>query len=158
MASDVIETGLFLDGLRCAGCVNRVERDLRAAPGVIDAMLNYTNHRALVRFDPGCTSVETLRDHVVVETHGLTIAVGKTRPPEVPLHEVDCQPVHTKRQLVGAVGEQNVVAVGVVDPNAAVFGGIGLKAEDQVTACGDHERPVDLRGIRYRDLYGQRQR
>ena len=30
--SEVREAGLFLDGLRCAGCVNRVERDLRGAP------------------------------------------------------------------------------------------------------------------------------
>ncbi len=46
------ETGLLLDGLSCAGCVNRVERALRAKPGVLEATINYTNHRALVRYDP----------------------------------------------------------------------------------------------------------
>jgi len=46
------ETGLFLEGLRCAGCVHRVERELRELPGVIEACVNYTSHRALVRFDP----------------------------------------------------------------------------------------------------------
>ena len=46
------ETGLFLEGLRCAGCVNRVERALRDAAGVSDAALNYTSHRALVEYDP----------------------------------------------------------------------------------------------------------
>jgi heavy metal translocating P-type ATPase len=50
------ETGLFLDGLRCAGCVARVERALREAPGVIEAAANYTTHRALVRFDPDATT------------------------------------------------------------------------------------------------------
>lgn len=46
------ETGLLLDGLRCAGCVNRVERALRALPGIVEATVNYTSHRALVRYDP----------------------------------------------------------------------------------------------------------
>lgn len=49
------EVGLFLDGLRCAGCVNRVERALRAAPGVEEANVNYTSHRALVRTDAATT-------------------------------------------------------------------------------------------------------
>ncbi len=52
------ETGLFLDGLRCAGCVNRVERELRALPGVIEASVNYTSHRALVRFDPTSVAID----------------------------------------------------------------------------------------------------
>jgi Cu2+-exporting ATPase len=58
--SAVAEVGLFLDGLRCASCVNRVERDLRAAPGVREASVSYTSHRALVRFDPRATSPEAL--------------------------------------------------------------------------------------------------
>jgi heavy metal translocating P-type ATPase len=59
-ASGVVETGLFLDGLRCASCVNRVERELRAAPGVAEAAVSYANHRAWVRFDPRATSPEAL--------------------------------------------------------------------------------------------------
>ena len=51
-AAPVRETGLLLDGLRCAGCVNRVETALRGTPGIVDATINYTNHRALVRYDP----------------------------------------------------------------------------------------------------------
>jgi len=46
------ETGLFLDGLRCAGCVARVEKQLRAVAGVGDARINHTTQRAIVRFDP----------------------------------------------------------------------------------------------------------
>jgi len=64
VATGAIEVGLFLDGLRCASCVNRVERDLRATPGVAEAALNYTNHRALVRFDPARTSVDALCERV----------------------------------------------------------------------------------------------
>jgi Cu2+-exporting ATPase len=54
------ETGLFLEGLRCAGCVNRVERALRAAPGVADASVNYTSHRAWVRYDAARTDPAAL--------------------------------------------------------------------------------------------------
>jgi len=51
----VAETGLFLEGLRCAGCALRVERDLRSAPGVRDASVNFATQRALVSFDAGAT-------------------------------------------------------------------------------------------------------
>ena len=54
------DIGLFLDGLHCAGCVNRVERALRAAEGVDEAAVNYTNHRALVRFDTARSSADAL--------------------------------------------------------------------------------------------------
>lgn len=57
-------TGLFLDGLRCAGCAHRVERALREAPGVDEATVNYTTHRALVHFDPAATSPDALRAEV----------------------------------------------------------------------------------------------
>jgi Cu2+-exporting ATPase len=58
------EIGLFLDGLRCASCVNRVERELAKTPGVSEAAVSYTTHRALVRFDPRATSPETLVSRV----------------------------------------------------------------------------------------------
>jgi Cu2+-exporting ATPase len=54
------EAGFFLDGLRCAGCVGRVERELRAADGVIDASVDYTTHRALVRYERGRIDPEAL--------------------------------------------------------------------------------------------------
>jgi len=56
----VAETGLFLDGLRCTGCVNRVERALRAADGVRGASVNYTSHRAWVEFDEATTQTAAL--------------------------------------------------------------------------------------------------
>ncbi len=54
------ETGLFLDGLRCAGCVGRVERALRELPGVREAVVNYTNHRARVSHDAKEAPTEAL--------------------------------------------------------------------------------------------------
>lgn len=58
------ETGLFLDGLRCAGCVARVERALRGIGGVEAAQVNHTTHRALVRFDPARATVPALVEEV----------------------------------------------------------------------------------------------
>ena len=45
------ETGLQLDGLRCAGCVHRVEQALRALPGVASASVSYATHRAWVQHE-----------------------------------------------------------------------------------------------------------
>jgi heavy metal translocating P-type ATPase len=52
MAAPSAEIGLFLDGLRCGGCVRRVEQALAALPGVDSASVQLTTQRALVRFDP----------------------------------------------------------------------------------------------------------
>jgi heavy metal translocating P-type ATPase len=54
------EIGLLLEGLRCAGCAHGVERALRRAPGVVAADVNYTTHRALVRFDAAVTDAAAL--------------------------------------------------------------------------------------------------
>ncbi len=54
------EASFSLGGLRCAGCALRVERELRGAPGVSDAAVNFATERALVRFDPGVTDAPTL--------------------------------------------------------------------------------------------------
>jgi Cu2+-exporting ATPase len=66
------EAGLFLDGLRCAGCVGRVERDLRAADGVIDASVDYTTHRALVRYERERTDPERLARRVAALGYAAT--------------------------------------------------------------------------------------
>lgn len=59
-----VETGLLLEGLRCSGCVGSVERALRALPGVQEATVNYTTHRALVRFDGDALGCDDLLDAV----------------------------------------------------------------------------------------------
>ena len=45
------ETGLFLEGLRCAGCAQRVERSLLAIEGVVEAHVSFSAQRGLVRHD-----------------------------------------------------------------------------------------------------------
>jgi Cu2+-exporting ATPase len=64
MAAPGAEIGLFLEGLRCAGCVRRVEQALAAEPGVAEASVNFTTQRAFVRFDPDLTGADALTARV----------------------------------------------------------------------------------------------
>jgi Cu+-exporting ATPase len=47
-----IELTLPIEGMTCASCVNRVERYLRRADGVLDARVNLATEQAHVSFDP----------------------------------------------------------------------------------------------------------
>jgi Cu+-exporting ATPase len=47
-----IEIVLPIDGMTCASCVNRIERFLRKADGVLDANVNLATEQATVRVDP----------------------------------------------------------------------------------------------------------
>lgn len=46
------EISLLLEGIRCAACVWLIERVLTRLNGVIETMVNYATHVALVRFHP----------------------------------------------------------------------------------------------------------
>ncbi|WP_151448245.1 heavy metal translocating P-type ATPase [Lacisediminimonas profundi] len=46
-------TSLAIDGMTCASCVGRVEKALKAVPGVLDASVNLATEKALVRMASG---------------------------------------------------------------------------------------------------------
>jgi Cu2+-exporting ATPase len=46
------ETTLLLEGITCAACIWLNERHLAQLPGVLAAEVNYTTHRARIRWDP----------------------------------------------------------------------------------------------------------
>jgi heavy metal translocating P-type ATPase len=106
--AELVETGLFLSGLRCASCVNRVERELRAAPGVAEAAVSYTSHRALVRFDPELTSAPGLAARV--EALGFGAAAYDPRALERPAHEASRDAL--ARLLVAGFLAMNVMWLG----------------------------------------------
>ncbi|MEX0308101.1 MAG: heavy metal translocating P-type ATPase [Ruegeria sp.] len=54
------QTRLDIDGMSCASCVSRIERTLRATPGVIDAAVNIATNSATVTFAEGATEPATL--------------------------------------------------------------------------------------------------
>ena len=51
-------------GMTCASCVSRVEKSLRAVPGVSDAQVNLANERADIHFDPAAASPAALAEAV----------------------------------------------------------------------------------------------
>ncbi|MCV6639207.1 heavy metal translocating P-type ATPase [Candidatus Albibeggiatoa sp. nov. NOAA] len=48
---NVREAALILEGITCAACVWLNEKHIKALDGVIDVQVNYSNHRARVRWD-----------------------------------------------------------------------------------------------------------
>ena len=58
-ADGLFETRLLIKGLRCAGCVHTSESLLRKIPGVVEAEVNYSNHRARFVWNPKQASLKT---------------------------------------------------------------------------------------------------
>lgn len=46
------EASLILGGIQCAACASLNERHLQKTPGVVDAQVNFSTHRATVRWNP----------------------------------------------------------------------------------------------------------
>ncbi|MFC0634626.1 heavy metal translocating P-type ATPase [Brevundimonas balnearis] len=55
---------LKIGGMTCASCVGRVERALKATPGVLDASINLATERATVRVLEGAADARALTDAV----------------------------------------------------------------------------------------------
>lgn len=55
---------LLVENVRCAGCVNKIERSLNDAEGVDNARLNLTSRRLRIHFDPERTDADTLAGSV----------------------------------------------------------------------------------------------
>ncbi len=62
--ADTDVTELEITGMHCAACVNRVERAIGSAPGVVEASVNLLEHRAQVRFDPQAFRLDEVREAV----------------------------------------------------------------------------------------------
>ncbi|WP_374346970.1 heavy metal translocating P-type ATPase [Chitinimonas sp.] len=54
------EAALLLEGISCAACIWLNERHLLSLPGVLEASINYTTHRARVRWDNTRISLSTI--------------------------------------------------------------------------------------------------
>ncbi|TCU36817.1 heavy metal translocating P-type ATPase [Rhizobium azibense] len=55
---------VLVDGMTCASCVSRVERALKALPGVVDASVNLATEKATVRYAAGAASIRALKDAI----------------------------------------------------------------------------------------------
>ena len=54
------EASLLLGGIECAACAWLNERHLQQLPGVTDAQVNFSTHRARVRWDPALTRLSDI--------------------------------------------------------------------------------------------------
>jgi len=52
-SGDLLEASLILEGITCAACIWLNERHLQQLNGVVSASINYSSHRARVRWDDG---------------------------------------------------------------------------------------------------------
>lgn len=51
---------LAIEGIDCAACIDEIEGGLCRLPGIVDARLNYTNHRLAVQWQEGYLSPSTI--------------------------------------------------------------------------------------------------
>jgi len=63
-AGEDFEIDLQVGGIRCASCVWLTEKILARTPGVVEARVNYANHRATVRWSPSVVSLGNLLDRI----------------------------------------------------------------------------------------------
>src|SRR3954451_18318803 len=55
-----LQMDLALEGVSCGGCIARIERELKASAGIVDARSNFTNRRARVSWAKGAISPDAI--------------------------------------------------------------------------------------------------
>jgi Cu+-exporting ATPase len=55
---------LAIEGMHCASCVARVERELRDVPGIVDALVSLSSEDARITFAPGAVQIAQLEQAV----------------------------------------------------------------------------------------------
>jgi Cu+-exporting ATPase len=66
---------LPITGMTCANCVGTIERNLKKLPGVSNTVVNLSNERATIEFDPTLLKLGNLTDRI--EKVGYGIATGE---------------------------------------------------------------------------------
>ena len=62
--NNLSEVSLILEGIVCAACVWLNERHLSSLPGVVEVNINYSNHRAHVRWDDSKISLSDILESI----------------------------------------------------------------------------------------------
>jgi Cu+-exporting ATPase len=75
MQSDAAQMEFSIQGMTCSVCSTRLEKMLRRAVGVQQALVNFATEKAAVRFDAATTSIATLVD--VVERTGFSVGTDQ---------------------------------------------------------------------------------
>jgi P-type Cu+ transporter len=101
--SDQIE--LPITGMTCASCVNRVEKALKKADGVLDASVNLATERATVTYAPGVADFASLQAAVEAAGYGV-IAPAQSEaaePQDVEAAARSAELADKRRKLIVAI-------------------------------------------------------
>ena len=130
-----IELSLGIEGMTCASCVNRIERFLRKADGVMEANVNLATERATVRFDPAVAGRAELVK--AIEAAGYDVrpdpAADVDATARAGLSDVTDEEVAERARELRDVGIRALVSLAIAAGIMAVMfwpGGLGLSMED----------------------------
>lgn len=90
---------LCVEGMHCASCVAKVERELRKVPGVANASVSLTTAEATVRYEPRATDVEQLEQAVRRAGYAARRRTADGEAREIERQEEDRE--HEYRALMG---------------------------------------------------------
>jgi len=116
------EAALILEGITCAACIWLNERHLRTLSGIIDVQINYSTHRARVRWDDS-------RIHLSEILQAIS-QIGYTAHPYDPARQQEILDRERKQQL-RRIGVSGVLGVQVMMFSIALYAGAwyGMEAE-----------------------------
>ncbi|PLU18778.1 heavy metal translocating P-type ATPase [Sinorhizobium medicae] len=84
-APRIVTEEIPIEGMTCASCVSRVEKALKAVPGVADASVNLATEKATVRLVSGSAEISALEAAV----RGAGYGIRKATPAEAMKEDVD---------------------------------------------------------------------
>ena len=168
-SASFLQTTLPVLGMTCASCAGRIERGLRAVPGVAEAAVNLASEQATVRFDPQAVTMAALVR--TVEETGYEVPSAQTRLAIEGIVCASCvQRIEKQLRAVPGVAEATVnlatgMAVvshplGTVDPPALVQAvedagyGARVLTEEQKAEGIEGARRREVRQWRHRLVLG----
>jgi P-type Cu2+ transporter len=116
------EAALILEGITCAACIWLNERHLRTLPGIVDVQINYSTHRARVRWDNSRIQLSEILQAVR--------QIGYLAHPYDPTSQQEVLERERKQQL-RRIGIAGVLGAQVMMFSIALYGGAwyGIEAE-----------------------------
>jgi Cu2+-exporting ATPase len=118
----VREASLILEGIVCAACVWLNERHLRSLPGVLDVQINYSTHRARVRWDPARIRLSEILEAIST--------IGYLAHPYDPSRQQQLLERQRGQQL-RRLGVAGVLGMQVMMVSVALYAGAGSGMEAQ---------------------------
>ena len=124
----VRETSIELSvaGMHCASCVNSVEAELTAVPGVLEAAVNLADETARVRVVPGAVEPEALIEAVGRAGYGAEVVSAVAREDETRTAARDAEIGALKRRFWVAAGLSLPLIVFEMVPHLLGRGGLDL--------------------------------